>query len=229
RRGHPMKVIVQSEYGSADSLRLEELEKPAVADNEVLVRVHGAGVHAGDWHLMRGDPFLIRLMFGGILKPKITTIGTDIAGQVEAVGKNVKQFLPGDEVFGDLSECGFGAFSEYTAVPENALVHKPTNLSFEEAATVPVSGLAALQALRDYGEVRSGQRVLINGASGGVGSFAVQLAKGFGAEVTAVCSTGKMDMVKSLGADYVVDYTQRDPTQPTQPYDLIVDAPPIIT
>ncbi|MEM6452310.1 MAG: NAD(P)-dependent alcohol dehydrogenase [Cyanobacteria bacterium P01_D01_bin.105] len=219
-----MKAIVQSEYGSADSLRLEELEKPAVADNEVLVRVHGAGVHAGDWHLMRGDPFLIRLMFGGILKPKITTIGTDIAGQVEAVGKNVKQFLPDDEVFGDLSECGFGAFSEYTAVPENALVHKPTNLSFEEAATVPVSGLAALQALRDYGEVRSGQRVLINGASGGVGSFAVQLAKGFGAEVTAVCSTGKMDMVKSLGADYVVDYTQRDPTQPTQPYDLIVDA-----
>ncbi|MEN8447616.1 MAG: NAD(P)-dependent alcohol dehydrogenase [Cyanobacteria bacterium J06555_13] len=219
-----MKAIVQSEYGSADVLRIEELEKPVVADNEVLVRVRGAGVHAGDWHLMRGDPFLIRLMTGGILKPKITTVGTDVAGQVEAVGKDVRQFQPGDEVFGDLSECGFGAFSEYVPVPETALAHKPTNLSFEEAATVPVSGLAALQALRDYGEIKPGQRVLINGASGGVGSFAVQLAKGFGAEVTAVCSTSKVEMVKSLGADYIVDYTQSDPTQPTQPYDLIVDA-----
>lgn len=219
-----MKAIVQSEYGSADVLRLEELEKPAVADNEVLVKVRGAGVHAGDWHLMRGDPFLTRLMLGGILKPKITTIGTDVAGQVEAVGKDVKQFQPGDEVFGDLSECGFGAFSEYVSVPETALAQKPANLSFEEAATVPVSGLAALQALRDYGEIQPGQRVLINGASGGVGSFAVQLAKGFGAEVTAVCSTNKVEMVKSLGADYIVDYTQSDPTQLTQPYDLIVDA-----
>ncbi|MEL7358647.1 MAG: NAD(P)-dependent alcohol dehydrogenase [Cyanobacteria bacterium J06560_6] len=219
-----MKAIVQSEYGSADVLRLEELEKPVVADNEVLVRVRGAGVHAGDWHLMRGDPFFIRLIFGGLLKPKVATIGTDVAGQVEAVGKDVKQFQPGEEVFGDLSECGFGAFSEYVSVPETALAHKPANLSFEEAATVPVSGLAALQALRDYGEIQPGQRVLINGASGGVGSFAVQLAKGFGAEVTAVCSTGKVKMVKSLGADYIVDYTQSDPTQPTQPYELIVDA-----
>lgn len=219
-----MKAIVQSEYGSADVLSLEELEKPVVADNEVLVRVRSAGVHAGDWHLMRGDPFLIRLISGGVLKPKITTIGTDMAGQVETVGKDVTQFQPGDEVFGDLSECGFGAFSEYVAVPENALAHKPANLSFEESATVPVSGLAALQALRDYGEIQSGQRVLINGASGGVGSFAVQLAKGFGAEVTAVCSTSKIAMVKSLGADTVVDYRQSDPTKPTQPYDLIVDA-----
>ena len=155
-----MKAIVQSEYGSADVLSLEELEKPVVADNEVLVRVRSAGVHAGDWHLMRGDPFLIRLISGGVLKPKITTIGTDMAGQVETVGKDVTQFQPGDEVFGDLSECGFGAFSEYVAVPENALAHKPANLSFEESATVPVSGLAALQALRDYGEIQSGQRVL---------------------------------------------------------------------
>ncbi|MEO0648806.1 MAG: NAD(P)-dependent alcohol dehydrogenase, partial [Cyanobacteria bacterium J06650_10] len=219
-----MKAIVQSEYGSADVLKLEELEKPMVANNEVLVRVHGAGVHAGDWHLMRGSPFLIRLISGGILKPKITTIGTDMAGQVEAVGRDIKQFQPGDEVFGDLSECGFGAFAEYVSVPETALVHKPTNLSFEEAATVPVSGLAALQSLRDYGEIQPGQRVLVNGASGGVGSFAVQLAKGFGAEVTAVCSTNKIETVKSLGADHIVDYTQSDPTKPIQPYDLIVDA-----
>lgn len=219
-----MKAIVQSEYGSADVLNLEEVEKPIVADNEVLVRVRGAGVHAGDWHLMRGTPFLIRLIFGGIRKPKFTTIGTDIAGQVEAVGKEIKQFQPGDDVFGDLSECGFGAFSEYVSVPENALVHKPTNLSFEVAATVPVSGLAALQALRDYGEVQPGQNVLINGASGGVGSFAVQLAKGFGAEVTAVCSTSKIEKVKSLGADVVIDYTQSKLTKPTQLYDLIIDA-----
>ena len=219
-----MKAIVQSEYGSADVLRLEELEKPVVADNEVLVRVHGAGVHAGDWHLMRGTPFLIRLVFGGIFKPKLKTIGTDIAGKVEAIGKDVTQFQPGDEVFGDLSAHGFGAFAEYISVPEEALVSKPNNLSFEEAATVPVSGLAALQALRDFGEIKSEQRVLINGASGGVGSFAVQLAKGFGAQVTAVCSPRKLEMVKSLGADYVVDYTQSDPTKPEQPYDLIVDA-----
>ncbi|MGD1896231.1 MAG: NAD(P)-dependent alcohol dehydrogenase [Phormidesmis sp.] len=218
-----MKAIVQSEYGTADVLRLEEIEKPIVTDNEVLVRVYGAGVHAGDWHLMRGTPFLTRLILGGIIKPKITTIGTDIAGQVEAVGKDIKQFQTGDEVFGDLSECGFGAFSEYVSVPETALVHKPANLSFTEAATVPVSGLAALQALRDYGEIQPGQKVLINGASGGVGSFAVQLAKGFGAEVTAVCSTSKIEMVKSLGADYVVDYTQSDPTKPAQRYDLIID------
>ena len=219
-----MKAIVQSEYGSADVLRLEEIDKPIPADNEVLVRVHGAGVHAGDWHLMRGTPFFIRLMLGGILKPKLKTIGTDIAGRVEAVGKDVKQFQPGDEVFGDLSECGFGAFAEYVSVPESALAQKPTNLTFEEAATVPVSGLAALQGLRDFGEIQSGQKVLINGASGGVGSFAVQIAKAFGAEVTAVCSTSKIEMVKSLGADHIVDYTQSDPTKPEQPYDLILDA-----
>ena len=153
-----MKAIVQSEYGSADVLRLEELDKPAIAENEVLVRVHGAGVHAGDWHLMRGNPFLIRLMTGGVLKPKVTTIGTDVAGRVEVVGKDVQQFQPGDEVFGDLSECGFGAFSEYVSVPENALAYKPANLSFEASATVPVSGLAALQALRDCGEIQAGQR-----------------------------------------------------------------------
>ncbi|MEO1396400.1 MAG: NAD(P)-dependent alcohol dehydrogenase [Cyanobacteria bacterium J06634_5] len=218
-----MKAIVQSEYGSADVLRLEELEKPTVADDKVLVSVQGAGVHAGDWHLMRGTPFLIRLIFGGILKPKLKTIGTDMAGRVEAVGSAVKQFQPGDEVFGDLSECGFGAFAEYVSVPEKALVLKPTNLTFEEAATVPVSGLAALQALRDVGKIQPGQKVLINGASGGVGSFAVQLAKSFGAEVTGVCSTRKIEMVKSLGADHVVDYTQSDPTKPVQPYDLIID------
>ncbi|MEM9092486.1 MAG: NAD(P)-dependent alcohol dehydrogenase [Cyanobacteria bacterium P01_F01_bin.53] len=219
-----MKAIVQSEYGSADVLRVEDIDKPVVADDEVLVRVQGAGVHAGDWHLMRGTPFLIRLIFGGIQKPKFKTIGTDIAGRVEAVGKEVTQFKPGDEVFGDLSECGFGAFAEYVSVPEKALVLKPTNLTFEAAATIPVSGLAALQALRDIGKIQPGQKVLINGASGGVGSFAVQLAKAFGAEVTGVCSTQKIEMVRSLGADHIVDYTQADPTKPAQPYDLIIDA-----
>lgn len=226
-----MKAIVQSEYGPADVLRLEELDKPAIADNEVCIKVRGAGVHAGDWHLMRGTPFLIRLMLGGILKPTIKTIGTDIAGVVESIGENVSQVKLGDEVFGDLSGCGFGAFAEYVSVSEQALVLKPSNLTFEEAATVPVSGLAALQALRDCGHIQPGQRVLITGASGGVGSFAVQLAKVFGAEVTGVCSTAKMEMVRSLGGsngaslgvDHIIDYTQTDPARPEQPYDVIID------
>jgi len=218
-----MKAIVQTEYGSTQMLSLQEVDKPVVPDNGVLVRVHAASVNAGDWHLMRGTPFLIRLIFGGLLKPKIKILGTDVAGQVEAVGKDVTQFQPGDEVFGSLSECGFGAFAEYVCATEAALVLKPANTSFEEAATVPGAALAALQGLRDFGLV-AGQKVLIVGASGGVGSFAVQIAKAFGAEVTALCSTKKIDMVRSLGADCVIDYTQADPTRQGQHYDLIFDA-----
>ncbi|NEQ50908.1 MAG: NAD(P)-dependent alcohol dehydrogenase [Leptolyngbya sp. SIO3F4] len=218
-----MKAIVQDEYGSTDVLKLEEIDKPVLQDDQVLVRVYASSVNAGDWHLMRGTPFLIRLMFGGISKPKIRTLGSDLAGRVEAVGKDVTQFQVGDEVFGDVSECGFGAFAEYVAVPETALVLKPDNTSFEEAAAIPAASLAALQALRDCGQIQPGQKVLVNGASGGVGSFAVQIAKAFGAEVTGVCSTAKMEMVRSLNADYVIDYTQTDCTQ-TGPYDLIIDA-----
>ncbi|WP_425214214.1 NAD(P)-dependent alcohol dehydrogenase [Tumidithrix helvetica] len=218
-----MSAIVQTEYGSTDVLSLQEVDKPVVSDNGVLVRVRAAAVHAGDWHLMRGTPFPIRFIFGGILKPKIKIIGTDVAGRVEAVGKDVTQFQIGDEVFGDLTECGFGAFAEYVCATEAVLAFKPTTLSFEEAATVPVSALAALQGLRDYGQIQAGQKILINGASGGVGSFAVQIAKAFGAEVTAICSTKKMEMVRSLGADHVIDYTQIDVTKNGRHYDLILD------
>jgi len=223
-RKDKMRAIVQTEYGSTDVLRLKEVDKPIVPDNGVLVRVHATAVNAGDWHLMRGTPFLIRLIFGGLLKPKIKILGSDIAGRVEAIGKDVTQFQPGDEVFGDISECGFGAFAEYVCVIETALVLKPTNKTFEEAATIPWAALAALQGLRDFGQIQSGQKVLINGASGGVGSFAVQIAKSYGAEVTALCSPKKMDMVRSLGADQVIDYTQTDITQTGQQYDLIFDA-----
>ena len=223
-----MKAIVQSEYGSTDVLRLAEVDQPVVPDNGVLVRVHAASVDAGSWHLMRGTPFLIRFIFGGLLKPKIKILGAAVAGRVEAVGKGVVQFQPGDEVFGELSECGFGAFAEYVCAPEAALALKPANISFEAAATVPVSALTALQGLRDCGQIRAGQKVLINGASGGVGSFAVQIAKALGAEVTAVCSPKKMDMVRSLGgsvgADHVIDYTQVDVARTGQQYDLILDA-----
>ncbi len=214
-----MKAIVQTKYGSPEILKLEEIETPIPQDHEVLVRVHAASVNAGDWHLMRGSPFLIRLMFGGILKPKIKTLGVDMAGRVAAVGKAVTQFQPGDEVFGDLSECGFGAFAEYVCTPETALLPKPANLTFEEAAAVPTSAVAALQALRDCGQIRSGQKVLINGASGGVGSFAVQISKTYGAEVTAVCQTGKVEMVRSLNPDQIIDYTQQAITQIGQQYD----------
>jgi NADPH:quinone reductase-like Zn-dependent oxidoreductase len=219
-----MKAIVQTEYGSPDTLRLKEVDQPVVFDNGVFVRVHAASVNAGDWHLMRGSPFLVRFLFGGILKPKIKILGLDVAGRVEAVGKNVTQFQPGDEVFGDLSECGFGAFAEYVCATEAALALKPSTITFEEAATVPGAALTALQGLRDAGQLQSGQKVLIQGASGGVGSFAVQIAKAYGAEVTALCSTNKMDRVRSLGADHVIDYTQVDVTQSGQRYDLIFNA-----
>jgi NADPH:quinone reductase-like Zn-dependent oxidoreductase len=218
-----MQAIVQTEYGSPDVLSLQEVDKPLVPANGVLVQVRAASINAGDWHLMRGDPFLSRLMFGGILKPKFKTLGMDVAGRVEAVGKDVTQFQVGDEVFGDLSECGFGAFAEYACGTEAVLSLKPTNISFEQAATVPGAALTALQGLRDCGQIRSGQKVLINGAASGVGSFAVQIAKAFGAEVTAICSPNKMEMVKSIGADNAIDYLQTDVTKNGQQYDLILD------
>jgi NADPH:quinone reductase-like Zn-dependent oxidoreductase len=219
-----MRAIVQTEYGSTDMLSLKEIDKPAVSDNNVLVQVHAASVNSGDWHLMRGTPYLIRPMFGGLLKPKIKILGFDVAGRIEAVGKDVTQFKPGDEVFGDLSGCGFGAFAEYVCATEAALALKPVAITFAEAATVPGAGVAALQGLRDVGQIQPGQKVLINGASGGVGSFAVQIAKAFGADVTAVCNKKKMDMVRSLGANHIIDYTQTDVTQTGQRYDLILDA-----
>jgi NADPH:quinone reductase-like Zn-dependent oxidoreductase len=219
-----MKAIVRTKYGAPDVLSLAEVEKPVVPDNGVLVRVYGSSVNAGDWHLMRGTPFLIRFMFGGLRKPNLKILGFDVAGRVEAIGKDVTQFQPGDQVFGDLSERGFGAFAEYAVATEADLAPKPESLSFEAAATVPGAALAALQGLRDVGQVKSGQKVLINGASGGVGSFAVQIAKTLGAEVTGVCSTSKIDMVKSLGADHIIDYTQTPANQAGQKYDLIFDA-----
>jgi NADPH:quinone reductase-like Zn-dependent oxidoreductase len=212
-----MKAIVYKEYGPPDVLQLKEVEKPAPKEDEVLVKVHAASINYSDWHILRGD-LLLRLMGNGLLKPKHKILGDDIAGRVEAVGVNVKQFQPGDEVFGI---SNFGAFAEYVSVHENALALKPASMTFEEAAAVPVAGITALQGLRDHGQIQPGQKVLINGASGGVGTFAVQIAKSFGAEVTGVCSTRKLDMLRSIGADVVIDYTKEDSTQNGPRYDLI--------
>jgi len=216
-----MKAIVYTKCGPPDVLRLEEIPKPTPSDDEVLVKIHAASVNYGDYAFLRGEPFFLRLMGAGLLKPSHKILGLDIAGRVEAVGKNVKQFQPGDEVFG---ESGFGAFAEYRCVTEDKLVPKPANSSFEEAAAVPESAVTALQGLRDKGQIQSEQKVLINGASGGVGTFAVQIAKSFGAEVTGVCSTSKLDMVRSIGADHVIDYTEEDFTRSGQHYDLILAA-----
>jgi len=218
-----MKAIVYTKYGPPDVLHLKEIEKPTPKEDEVLVKVQAASVNYSDWAFVRGKPFLVRLMGVGLLKPKITILGADIAGQVEAVGRNVKQFQPGDEVYGDLAGCGWGGFAEYVSVPENALALKPANMTFEEAAAVPQAAVVALQGLRDKGQIQPGQKVLINGASGGNGTFAVQIAKSFGAEVTGVCSTRNLDMVRSIGADQVIDYTQEDFTKSGQQYDLIFD------
>lgn len=215
-----MQAIVQNTYGSADVLELEEIDKPVIADDEVLVRVHATSVHPGDWHTMRGEPYLVRLMGFGLLKPKKRIRGTEVAGTVEAVGEEVDQLRPGDEVFG---EVGAGAFAEYVGAGADKFVKKPVNLTFEQAAAVPVSALTALQGLRDKGQIEPGQRVLINGASGGVGTFAVQLAKSFGGHVTGVCSTRNVDLVRSIGAADVIDYTQQDFTKADETFDLIID------
>jgi NADPH:quinone reductase-like Zn-dependent oxidoreductase len=196
-----MKAIVCSEYGPPDVLSFEEVQKPAPGDNEILVEVHAASVNYGNLALVMGDPFVVRLISGGLRKPKHTIPGGDIAGRVEAVGRNVTQFQPGDEVYGDLSACGFGGFAEYIAAPESALALKPANSTFEEAAAVPQAALVALQGLRDKGQIQAGQQVLITGASGGNGTFAVQIARAFGAEVTGVCSTRNVEMVRAIGAN----------------------------
>lgn len=217
-----MQAIVYHEYGSPNMLKLAEIEKPIPQANEVLVKIEAAAVNAADWHLLRGEPFLVR-PDSGLFKPKYKILGADIAGRVEAVGAAVTRFQPGAEVFGDISDVGRGGFAEYVAVPETALAHKPTKISFEETAAVPLAAMTALQGLRDKGHLQAGQQVLINGASGGVGTFAVQIAKAFGAEVTAVTSTRKIELVRSLGADHVIDYTQTDFTNTGTQYDLIFD------
>ena len=219
-----MKAIVCERYGPPEVLQLKEVEKPAPSDDEVLVRVNASSVNSRDWRRMRANPFFIRLMAGGFLKPKNTILGADMAGQVEAVGRNAKQFRPGDEVFGYLSRYGGRTFAEYVCASEDEIALKPVNLSFEQSAAVPLAAITALQGLRDKGNIQPGQKVLINGASGGVGTFAVQIAKSFGAEVTGVCSTRNLDMVRSIGADHVIDYKVEDFTRNGQCYDLILAA-----
>jgi NADPH:quinone reductase-like Zn-dependent oxidoreductase len=218
-----MRAIVYHIYGSPDVLKLEEVQKPVPQDDEVLVKVHAASVNAADWHLMRGTPFLARFV-NGLQKPKNTKLGADVAGRVEAVGRNVTRFQVGDDVFGSMPLNEMGSFAEYVCAKEDAVVLKPTKMTFEQAAAVPVAAFTALQGLRDKGQIRQGQKVLINGASGGVGTFAVQIAKSFGTEVTGVCSTRNVDMVRSIGADHVIDYTRADFTNNGQQYDLIFDA-----
>jgi NADPH:quinone reductase-like Zn-dependent oxidoreductase len=213
-----MKAIAYEEYGSPDVLELKDVRKPKVEGDRVLVRVRAASANPYDWHFMRGVPYIARLMATGLRKPKHSVLGTDVAGEVEAIGNQVTRFRPGDEVFGFV---GAGGFAEYVAAPEKLLALKPANLSFQQAATVPLAAVTALQGLRDAGEIRSGQKVLIVGASGGVGTFAVQIAKWYGADVTGVCSTRNLEMVRSIGANRVIDYTRDDFTRTGQGYDLI--------
>lgn len=218
-----MKAITYTQYGSPDVLALQDVPKPEPKDGEVLIKIHAASVNALDWHLLTADIFLVR--FGeGLLKPKRNRLGADLAGRVEAVGGGVIQFQSGDAVYGDIEPYGSGAFAEYVVLPAKALAPKPASLTFAEAAALPVAALTALQGLRDVGKLQAGQRVLINGASGGVGTFAVQIAKAFGAEVTAVCSTRNVAQAQALGADHVIDYTQTDFTQSGEQYDLIFAA-----
>jgi NADPH:quinone reductase-like Zn-dependent oxidoreductase len=215
-----MKAVVQDRYGSSDVLELRDIDKPAIGDREVLIRVRAAAVNPGDWAIMNGLPYIARpAPIYGLRKPKSGVRGTDVAGEVEAIGAGVTRFGPGDEVFGWCK----GSFAEYAAASEDTLAPKPANLTFEQAAAVPMAGCVALQALRDHANVQAGQRVLVNGASGGIGSFAVQIAKSLGAEVTGVCSTGNVDLVRSIGADHVIDYTQEDFTRNGERYDVIID------
>jgi len=219
---HPMKAIVYSDYGLSN-LKLENIEKPVPNDDQILVKVRAASINPYDWHFVEGTPYIMRMMGVGLRKPKDIQLGVDFAGTVEAVGKNVTQFKPGDEVFGGRG----GAFAEYVCRrADGAVALKPANLTFEQAASVNIAGITALQALRDKGNVQPGQKVLINGASGGVGTFAVQIAKSFGAAVTGVCSTRNVDLVRSLGADHVIDYTKEDFAKGTERYDVILDNVP---
>jgi NADPH:quinone reductase-like Zn-dependent oxidoreductase len=219
--GEPhMKAVVYTDYGSPDVLEIRDVKKPIPNNDQVLIKVRAASVNPLDWHFIEGTPYIMRAMGIGLRRPKVPRLGVDMAGQVEAVGKNVTQFKPGDEVFGGKT----GAFAEYVCVfADRAVALKPANLTFEQAASVPIAAITALQGLRDKGKIQPGQKVLINGASGGVGTFAVQIAKSFGADVTGVCSTRNVDMVRSLGADHVIDYTKEDFTKGAQRYDLILD------
>jgi NADPH:quinone reductase-like Zn-dependent oxidoreductase len=214
-----MKAIVYHRYGSPDVLSYEEMAKPAPAENEVLIRVRAAAVNPYDWHFMRGEPYAVRIVARGLRKPKDPRLGADVAGVIEAVGKNIKQFKPGDAVLGSCK----GAFAEYACASESKLAMKPDNITFEQAASVPIAAFTALQGLRDEGKLQPGQKVLINGAAGGVGTFAVQIAKSFGAEVTGVCSARNVEMVRSIGAAQAVDYTQEDFTKSARRYDVILD------
>jgi NADPH:quinone reductase-like Zn-dependent oxidoreductase len=218
-----MKAAIYTRYGPPDVVEIKDVEKPTPKGNEVLIKVCAAALNPYDWHFMRGLPYLVRV-FAGLRKPKVTRLGFDVAGAVESVGRNVTRFKPGDKVFGACSGATAGAFAEYACASESALAVKPDNVTFEQAACAPMATLTALQGLRDKGQIRPGQKVLINGAAGGVGSFAVQIAKSFGADVTGVCSTKNVDMVRSIGAGQVIDYTQQDFTKSGQRYDLIFDA-----
>ena len=218
-----MKAIEYTKYGSPDVLEFKDVEKPAPLNNEVLVEVHAASVNAYDWHFLTSDVFLIRLMGGGLLRPKKTTLGADISGRVIAVGERITRFKPGDEVFG-IAKGSTGGFAEYVCAREKSLVLKPANVTFEEAAAVPMAALTALQGLRDKGQIKPGGKVLVHGASGGVGTFAVQIAKSFGADVTAVCSSGNVEIARSIGADQVIDYNREDFTKNGELYDLILVA-----
>lgn len=219
--GEKMKAIVYCGYGQADVLKLMDIARPVPNDNQVLVRVRAASINPYDWHFIRGTPYLMRLGIG-LRKPKSSRLGVDFAGTVEAIGKNVTQFKPGDEVYGGKT----GAFAQYLCITEKGIVTKPANITFEQAGSVQIAGMTALQALRNFGHIQPGQRVLINGASGGVGTFAVQIAKTLGAHVTGVCSTRNLEMVRSLGADEVVDYTKKDFAAQGEQYDLIIDNVP---
>ncbi|RPI32488.1 MAG: NAD(P)-dependent alcohol dehydrogenase [Actinomycetota bacterium] len=218
-----MKAIICPRYGSPDVLKLREVEKPVPQEDEVLIQIHAASLNSRDLRMLRANPLFMRLMPGGLFRPKNKILGADLAGRVEAIGRKVKQFKPDDEVFGFLpSSTGKGTFAEFVCASENLLTLKPANLTFEQAAAVPLAAMTALQGLRNYGNIQPGQKVLINGASGGVGTFAVQIAKAFGAEVTAVCSTKHLELARSLGADHVIDYKKEDFTQNGLQYDLIL-------
>jgi NADPH:quinone reductase-like Zn-dependent oxidoreductase len=218
-----MRAIVYTRFGPPEVLHLKEVGKPSPKEDEVLVRVHASSVNYGDWSFVRGKPFLVRLIGAGLFRPSKRILGADIAGRIEAVAARVEQFHAGEEVYGDIGGHAFGGFAEYASVPQSLLALKPANVTFEEAAAVPSAGVVALQGLRDVGGIQPGQKVLIHGASGGIGTFAVQIAKSFGADVTGVCSTGNLEMVRSIGASRAIDYTNEDYTKEEGLYDLILD------
>ncbi|NJN42690.1 MAG: NAD(P)-dependent alcohol dehydrogenase [Flammeovirgaceae bacterium] len=218
-----MKAVVYSTYGLPDVLQFKEVDQPVPGDHDVLIKTYAASINSWDWDLLRGEPFIVRLAGGGLFKPKKKIIGCDVAGTVEKVGKKVTKFKAGDAVLGDLSGGGWGAFAEYVCAPENSLTRKPDGMTFEQASSLPQAGVMALQGVRDYGKVEAGQKVLINGAGGGVGTLAIQMAKMYGAEVTGVDKTNKLEIMQQLGADHVIDFTKEDFTKSGNHYDIILD------